>query len=49
MMEYIKQVNDVLLDFIWGRGMLIIFLSVGLLFTVRTGFSSSGSGVYGSG
>lgn len=38
MMEYIKQVNDVLLDFIWGRGMLIIFLSVGLLFTVRTGF-----------
>ncbi|WP_049730516.1 alanine/glycine:cation symporter family protein [Dorea sp. D27] len=38
MTEYIKQVNDVLRDFIWGRGMLIIFLAVGLLFTVRTGF-----------
>lgn len=38
MTEYIKQVNDVLRDFIWGRGMLIIFLAVGFLFTVRTGF-----------
>lgn len=36
--EYIEQVNTVLHDFIWGRGMLIIFLAVGLLFTVRTGF-----------
>lgn len=36
--KYIEQVNTVLHDFIWGRGMLIIFLAVGLLFTVRTGF-----------
>lgn len=38
MMDTIKQVNSVLHDFIWGRGMLIIFLFVGILFTVRTGF-----------
>lgn len=35
---YVKQVNDTLRDFIWGRGMLVVFLAVGLLFTVRTGF-----------
>lgn len=38
MMDRVRQVNDVLHGFIWGRGMLVIFLFVGLLFTVRTGF-----------
>ncbi len=37
-MEYIRQINNVLRDFIWGRGMLVIFLAVGILFTLRTGF-----------
>lgn len=37
-MEHIRQINNVLRDFIWGRGMLVIFLAVGLLFTLRTGF-----------
>lgn len=38
MLDTVKQINDVLHDFIWGRGMLVIFLFTGLLFTVRTGF-----------
>lgn len=38
MMDTIQQVNSVLHRFIWGRGMLVILLSVGVLFTVRTGF-----------
>lgn len=38
MVEAISQINGVLRDFIWGRGMLVIFLAIGLMFTIRTGF-----------
>lgn len=37
MLTHIRQLNDVLHGFIWGRGMLFIFLAVGVLFTLRTG------------
>lgn len=37
-MEYIQHVNNILRDFIWGRGMLVIFLAIGLMFTIRLGF-----------
>lgn len=37
-MELIQHVNGILRDFIWGRGMLVIFLAVGLMFSVRLGF-----------
>ena len=39
-MEYVKEINAVVNRFIWGRGMLAVFLFVGVMFTVRTGFSS---------
>lgn len=38
MSEHIRQINDVLHGFIWGRGMLVIFLSIGLYYSIRTGF-----------
>lgn len=38
MITCIKAINDVLHDFIWGQGMLIVFLGVGVLFTVGTRF-----------
>lgn len=38
MIEIIARVNHAVNGFIWGRGMLVIFLGVGLMFTVRTGF-----------
>lgn len=34
----VEKVNGVLNDFIWGPVMLVFFLLVGLMFTVRTGF-----------
>ncbi len=34
----IEEVNDVLNGFIWGPYMLIFFLLVGAMFTIRTGF-----------
>ena len=37
-MEYVKEINTVVNRFIWGRGMLAVFLFVGVMFTVRTGF-----------
>lgn len=37
-MEQIEKLNTYLNNFIWGRGMLAIFLFTGLLFTLRTGF-----------
>lgn len=37
-MEWIRNCNTVLSDFIWGPGMLAMFLLVGTLFTVKTGF-----------
>ena len=37
MIERIEQINMVLNKFIWGKGMLAIFLFVGLMFTIRTG------------
>ncbi|MDR0949396.1 MAG: sodium:alanine symporter family protein, partial [Lachnospiraceae bacterium] len=33
----VENVNSVLNDFIWGPVMLVFFLAVGLLFTVRSG------------
>jgi len=36
--QVIESVNQVLNDFIWGPVMLVLFLAVGLLFTVRTKF-----------
>ena len=36
MLVQIRQINDVLHDFIWGRGMLFIFLAVGILYTLKT-------------
>ena len=36
--DKVSQINGVLNDFIWGPVMLVFFLLVGLLFTVRTGF-----------
>ena len=38
MVEKIGQINSVVNAFVWGRGMLVIFLGVGMLFTLRTGF-----------
>ena len=38
MIETIKEVNGFLNNFIWGPGMLAIFLSVGIMYTVRTHF-----------
>lgn len=38
MTAWIKEVNTVLNHFVWGPGMLVLFLFVGLYFTVRTGF-----------
>lgn len=38
MVEKIGQNNSVVNAFVWGRGMLVIFLGVGMLFTLRTGF-----------
>ncbi len=38
MIETIKEVNGFLNNFIWGPGMLAIFLSVGIMYTVRTRF-----------
>lgn len=38
MLEKIGQINSVVNAFVWGRGMLVIFLGVGMLFTLRTGF-----------
>ncbi len=35
---YISSINEQINNFIWGPWMLIIFLAVGLLFTIRTGF-----------
>lgn len=37
-MKYVEQMNSAVNGFIWGRGMLAIFLFVGIMFTVRTGF-----------
>lgn len=37
-MEYVKEINAMVNRFVWGRGMLAIFLFVGVMFTVRTGF-----------
>lgn len=38
MLEKIGQINSVVNAFVWGRGMRVIFLGVGMLFTLRTGF-----------
>lgn len=38
MLEKIGQINSVVNAFVWGRGMLVIFLGAGMLFTLRTGF-----------
>jgi len=38
MIRYIEYINNILNDFIWGKGMLAIFLFVGIMYTVRTGF-----------
>lgn len=38
MAELIKNAVHGLNGFIWGPGMLVMFLTVGILFTVRTGF-----------
>lgn len=38
MLEKIGQINSVVNAFVWGRGMLVIFLGVGMLFTLQTGF-----------
>lgn len=37
LISIITKVNSVLNNFIWGPVMLVIFLAVGLMFTVRTG------------
>jgi len=37
-LENVEYVNDVLNGFIWGPYMLVFFLLVGAMFTVRTGF-----------
>ena len=34
----ISEINDVVNNFVWGSVMLVAFLFVGILFTVRTGF-----------
>ena len=36
--KWITQINDVVNGFVWGPIMLVVFLAVGLMFTVRTGF-----------
>ena len=36
--EIISTINGYLNDFIWGPVMLVFFLLVGLMFTLRTGF-----------
>ena len=38
MIQYIESINKFLNNFIWGKGMLAIFLFVGIMFTIRTGF-----------
>ena len=37
--DVVKGINEALNNFIWGPVMLVFFLSVGLMFTVRTRFS----------
>lgn len=37
-MEYVSEINAAVNRFVWGRGMLAVFLFVGVMFTVRTGF-----------
>lgn len=37
-MEYVSEINAAVNRFVWGRGMLAVFLCVGVMFTVRTGF-----------
>lgn len=37
-MEYVREINAVVNRFVWGQGMLAVFLFVGAMFTVRTGF-----------
>lgn len=36
--KMITQINGVVNDFVWGPVMLVVFLAVGLMFTIRTGF-----------
>lgn len=38
MAEKIGEINSVVNAFVWGRGMLVVFLGIGILFTLRTGF-----------
>ncbi|MDR1641081.1 MAG: alanine:cation symporter family protein [Clostridiales bacterium] len=38
MLERIESINGAINGFVWGPVMLVLFLVVGLLFTVRTGF-----------
>ena len=38
--QAISNVNKVVNDFVWGPVMLIFFIIVGVMFTVRTGFFS---------
>ena len=38
MAEKMGEINSAVNAFVWGRGMLVIFLGVGMLFTLRTGF-----------
>lgn len=38
MIQTVEHINKFLNEFIWGRGMLAIFLFVGIMYTVRTGF-----------
>lgn len=38
MAERIGAINSAVNAFVWGRGMLAVFLGVGILFTLRTGF-----------
>lgn len=43
MAEKIGEINSAVNAFVWGRGMLAVFLGVGILFTLRTGcFQFSG-------
>ena len=37
-MGYVREINAVVNRFVWGQGMLAVFLFVGVMFTVRTGF-----------
>lgn len=38
LLSRLQNFNQILNDFIWGPQMLVIFLAVGLLYTIRTGF-----------